>query len=157
MIKPDPSLFPWDAVPVTDLPLRVEHLDLLVTSWWTHATPELQVAIPQNWVLPVSETIAFGELKYGGALWLEREDYRKASYHFGAFKRHFFASSDRDAESGLPHWYHAATRAVMLATLDARGLLIDDRPPQSLATRTKLAEYHAERAGAAVQRGGVSN
>lgn len=159
MIKPTPAAFPWDAIPVTDLNLRIEHIDLLLTSWWTHATPELQVAVQPNWVLPISETLAFGEAKYGGALWLEKEEYRRASYHFNAFKRHFYASSDRDAESGLPHWYHAACRAVMLATLHARGLLIDDRPPMSAATQAKLAEFRAEQMGLAdtVRERGVSN
>lgn len=159
MNKPDPSLIPWDAVSVTDLPLRIDHIDLLLTSWWTHATNELQVALVPAWVMPTAAVFGYYRDvgKYPARDWETNPERWKASAHFAAFKRHYHAGSELDPESGLPHWWHAISRAVMLTTLHARGVLVDDRPPMTDATRAKLAEFHAERAGAAVQRGGVSN
>lgn len=164
MNKPDPSLVPFDAIPVTDLPLRVEHIDLLLTSWWTHATNELQVALVPAWVLPVAAVFAhYRDVgKYPARDWETNPERWQASKHFAAFKRHFHANVELDAESGLPHWWHAISRAVMLATLHARGVLVDDRPPISAATQAKLAEFRAEMAErdlslAGVARGGVSN
>lgn len=162
MNKPDPSLVPFDAIPiVADLPLRVEHIDLLLTSWWTHATNDLQVALVPAWVLPVAAVFAhYRDVgKYPARDWETNPERWQASKHFSAFKRHFHANVELDPESGLPHWWHAISRAVMLATLHARGVLVDDRPPMSAATQAKLAEFRAEQMGLVdtVRERGVSN
>lgn len=142
MIKPAVDLFPWDSIPIGPDELQLWHIDLLITHWWTRSiTRPLEIAIPAAWVLPVSTVLAhFASGKYPARDWETNPTRHTASQHFAAFKRHYHTTEELDAESGLPHWWLAVSRAVMLATLAARGVLIDDRPPMSAATAARRAD-----------------
>jgi hypothetical protein len=126
------DLFPWREIPI--IPgITLDHIDLLVTSWWLRSSPNdtLTVAIPPELLLPVCEVLTYGAVKYpdlDGRAWEVEPRYQSASYHFAAFKRHLYDPRTHDLESGLPARDHAVTRACMLSVLSQRGLLIDDRP-----------------------------
>jgi hypothetical protein len=126
------DLFSWREIPI--MPgITLDHIDLLVTSWWLRSSPNdtLTVAIPPELLLPVCEVLTYGAVKYpdlDGRAWEVLPEYQSASYHFAAFKRHLYDPRTHDLESGLPARDHAVTRACMLSVLSQRGLLIDDRP-----------------------------
>lgn len=151
-MKIDTSLYPWDAVRCNLEGLTLDHVDLLLTAWWTRRTrtDRLELAIPSAWVLPVCEALRDGAIKYAPRDWETNPACWNASRDFSAFKRHYYSPLERDPESGLPHWYHAAARAVMLATLSTRGVLVDDRPPSHLG----VGEVDIDLSGLTLTRGG---
>lgn len=158
-MKPNIALFPFDAVPIGFDMVRLEHVELLLTQWWCRALrADLRLAIPGDWLLPICEVLTFGADKYEPRDWEVDPSKHLASAHFSAFMRHRHSEHSHDPESGLPSWTHAAARAVMLATLSQRGLLIDDRPPQSVVTAGQVAEFESELAQVAgiAPRGGVN-
>lgn len=127
-IKPRPDLLPLDAIVVVP-GITIEHIELLVRTWWLRKTDSLQGALPPELMLPVAQVFAFGAAKYSERGWENDAKYHRASASVCSFYRHYCAETLCDYESGLPHQYHAACRYVMLSTLHKRGLLIDDRPP----------------------------
>ena len=144
-MKTRTDLYPYDSVPIGFDMVRLEHVELLLTQWWCRSLrQDLRLAIPSDWLLPVSEVLTFGAVKYSDRGWENDARYHKASDHYAAFMRHLHSERSHDEESGLPNWYHAVTRAVMLATLAQRGVLIDDRPPRSPVTAALMAEAESE-------------
>lgn len=159
-VKPNVALFPFDAIPLGFDMVRLEHVELLLTQWWCRALrADLRLAIPNDWLLPICEVMTWAceDGKYPERDWEQNPERWQASRHFSAFMRHRHSEHSHDPESGLPSWTHAAARAVMLATLVQRGLLIDDRPPQSVVTAGQVAEFESELAQVAGMRDGGVN
>lgn|GEM_PF-5716178 len=126
------ELIPWDEAAIVDVPL--ENLISAAKLWWCRTTTSCPCTIPIDCVLGVGQVLAFGAFKYpenDGRGWETQKPHTLASHQFGALMRHAFTPG-LDPESGLLHEWHAASRYMMLATLIARGTVIDDRPARQL-------------------------
>jgi hypothetical protein len=80
-------------------------------------------------LMELGRIAGMGANKYSAFNYLKGFDWSLA---YNAMMRHanlFWASEDRDVESGLPHIAHAAWMAMALLSFYLRGLGTDDRPP----------------------------
>tara|TARA_R110000868_G_scaffold384978_1_gene652681 strand:- start:357 stop:824 length:468 start_codon:yes stop_codon:yes gene_type:complete len=83
--------------------------------------PELEEAIAM--------VLSFGAAKYGDARNWEKG--MRWGRPYAAMRRHMAAwwkGEDRDAESGMPHTWHAASCLAFIVAFEARGSGTDDRP-----------------------------
>ena len=83
--------------------------------------------IPPEAINSLGEVLTFGAKKYGERNWENGFCYSRL---FGALMRHlwaFWGGEDIDAESGLPHLYHAHACIAFLVTHYDRKIGVDDR------------------------------
>jgi hypothetical protein len=88
--------------------------------------PELAL-IPAHAIESVGAVMSFGAKKYGNHNYLGGISYTRL---LSACLRHTFAyirGADLDAESGLPHWAHAAACLLMLGEMTKVKPDMDDR------------------------------
>jgi hypothetical protein len=97
--------------------------------YWTRKTNHLPPILPRALLLPVARVLTMGAEKYTARGWENDTRYHSVSQHFAAMMRHAANPAELDEESGLPNNWHVACRYIMLATLLARGVVVDDRPP----------------------------
>ena len=126
------DLIPWDVCVPVNLPS--ENFLMAAREWWCREREDLPCSIPDDCVIGVGHIMGFGAHKYpesDGRSWEYDRKYQTASGQFRSMMRHAYTSGV-DAESGLPHEWHAMSRYMMLSALMTRGVLIDDRPPAAL-------------------------
>lgn len=84
--------------------------------------------IPPEAETAIATVLRFGAIKYGPRNWEKGLSWAQT---YGALRRHLSAWYQReedDAESGLPHLWHALTNLAFLATFHCRDAGTDDRP-----------------------------
>ena len=92
----------------------------------------------------MAEVLTFGCGKYGAENW-RRPPFVSAMRIYRSVLRHLLQwamGTDIDAESGLPHLWHAATALAMLATKLQTQPGVDDRWQRDEATATRVAIAH---------------
>jgi hypothetical protein len=128
MTKPNTTLLPWDCLRVATNDLTAETLTKIARLYWTRRTNSVPAVLPHNLLLPVSRVLTMGAEKYTPRSWELDAKYHSVSQHFASMMRHATNPAELDEESGLPNTWHVACRYIMLATLIARGVVVDDRP-----------------------------
>ncbi len=128
MTKPRCELLPWDCLRVADDSLTAETLTKIARLYWTRRTNSVPPVLPHKLLLPVARVLTGGAIKYSPRGWELDAQYHSVSQHFAAMMRHAANPQQLDEESGLPNEWHVACRYIMLATLIARGVIVDDRP-----------------------------
>ena len=81
--------------------------------------PELETA--------VAKVLTFGAAKYGDRNWEQGMGWGRV---YAAMRRHmnaWWAGEENDAETGMPHTWHAACCLAFLISYQARGIGTDDR------------------------------
>lgn len=129
MSKSALHLVPWDVLTVVEI--APEKLIVAAKMWWCREVDRLPCTVPHSHLHGVGRVLEFGSRKYAERGWEKDAAYHTASGHFSSLMRHGY-SPGLDDESGLLHEWHAMCRYMMLTALLARGVLIDDRPPQVL-------------------------
>ena len=85
--------------------------------------------LPPELLFGVGEVLGFGARKYAPRDWEKGIAYSRV---FAALMRHMWAwwrGEDKDAETGLPHLWHAGCCISFLIAFEARGHIdLDDRP-----------------------------
>lgn len=130
MNKPRSDLLPWDCLRVCENDVTPETLTKIALLYWTRRTNSVPPVLPHNLLLPVARVLTHfvANDKYAPRDWENNPSRWSVSQHFAAMMRHAASPEELDAESGLPHVWLVASRYIMLATLIARGVIVDDRP-----------------------------
>ena len=128
MTKPNMTLLPWDCLRVCENDVTPETLTKIARLYWTRRTNSVPPVLPHNLLLPVARVLTMGAEKYQARGWENQSRYYSVSQHFAAMMRHATNQNELDEESNLPNTWHVACRYIMLATLIARGVIVDDRP-----------------------------
>ena len=84
--------------------------------------------IPPEIEEAIAMVLSFGAAKYGERNW---EKGMRWGRPYAAMRRHMAAwwkGEERDAESGMPHTWHAACCLAFIVAFEARGSGTDDRP-----------------------------
>jgi hypothetical protein len=122
------SLLPWDCL-CQSPDIDTNTLVKLAKLWWTRRAEQLPPVLPKNMLQPVAKVLTFGAQKYSSRGWETDSKFHSASQHFDAMMRHATHAEQCDEETGFPNAWHVACRYIMLAALQSRALLVDDRPP----------------------------
>lgn len=83
--------------------------------------------IPPEIEEAVAKVLTFGASKYGDRNWEMGMSWGRV---YAAMRRHmaaWWAGEDKDAETGMPHTWHAACCIAFLISYQARGIGTDDR------------------------------
>lgn len=144
MNKPRTDLLPWDCLRVCENDVTPETLTKIARLYWTRRTNSVPAVLPHNLLLPVARVLTWGCAgKYAPRSWETDPKYYSVSQHFAAMMRHATNPSALDEESNLPNVWHAACRYIMLATLIARGVIVDDRPEKQ-PNKFELADEYID-------------
>jgi len=84
--------------------------------------------IPPEIEEAIAMVLTFGAAKYGERNWEKGMHWGRP---YAAMRRHMAAwwkGEERDAESGMPHTWHAACCLAFIVAFEARGMGTDDRP-----------------------------
>jgi hypothetical protein len=97
--------------------------------------PELDAAL--------AAVLTYGAVKYEDRNWERGMDWSRP---YAALKRHvdaWWAGTNFDPETGMPHLWHAACCLMFLVAYEARSTGVDDRPKDTVAP-DPMRMYHYE-------------
>ena len=83
--------------------------------------------VPTEAINALADILTAGSVKYGEHNWRHGMDWSRV---YGAAQRHmlaFWGGDDIDAESGMPHLWHALTNLAFLVSYQAMSVGRDDR------------------------------